>query len=298
MYTGSMRGMGAVPFAVWGYVVAHAVNGSVELNPELIAFLIGEPIEAVNSAIEKFTQPDPRSRSKEQEGRRLLRVGEFLYEVVNHLKYQKVASNEQRKEKTRERTRKWREKRTVTHGDASDATQNQIQTQIQNQYKKELEEENSFEQRFPDPSLRAVAAQVAFHVHSRVALWYLNEKSARHFRETTDNLQPISTRLNEEGVDIDGVKLMIDRQIARWNGTKFQEYLRPLTLFGEKFDSYYATRKEPVTTNRGDTPASAPRNRGTFNEGQAKKYNLSAIQKNRQLPPDEPPGRLESPAND
>jgi len=52
MYTGSMRGAGSVIFAVWGYVIAYmipdeVVGAQVELNTELMAFLIGEKEENI-----------------------------------------------------------------------------------------------------------------------------------------------------------------------------------------------------------------------------------------------------------
>ena len=83
----------------------------------------------------------------------------------------------------------------------------------------------------------------------RAALHWLNEKSGRRFRETESSLSVIQARLKEPGVDIEGVKAMIDRQCERWKGTTMEEYLRPETLFGKtKFDGYYAARNLPIQT--------------------------------------------------
>lgn len=86
---------------------------------------------------------------------------------------------------------------------------------------------------------------------ARILLHYLNEKSGRHFRETDSNLSFIIQRLGEFGVDLDGVKLMIDRQCARWkHDPKMSEYLRPETLFNRtKFDSYYSAKELPPEPN-------------------------------------------------
>jgi uncharacterized phage protein (TIGR02220 family) len=82
---------------------------------------------------------------------------------------------------------------------------------------------------------------------SRVALHYLNEKSGRHYRESESSLSVIQARLSGPEVDIEGVKMMIDRQCAMWIGDKMAEYLRPETLFGkQKFEGYYAGRDQPV----------------------------------------------------
>ena len=110
----------------------------------------------------------------------------------------------------------------------------------------------------------------------RVALHWLNEKSGRNFRETESSLAPINARMKEPGVDIAGVKLMIERQCARWKGTAQEEYLRPETLFGKKkFDSYYAAKDLPIQNDENHNRNSArrvDRNKGTLNEGQSAKY--------------------------
>lgn len=95
-----------------------------------------------------------------------------------------------------------------------------------------------------------------YHPHSRIALHWLNEKSGRHYRETDGNLGVISARLKEDGVDIEGVKSMVDRQCALWKpDPKMAEFLRPETLFGKsKFDAYYAARLVEVKLNDGRLP--------------------------------------------
>ena len=120
--------------------------------------------------------------------------------------------------------------------------------------------------------------------HARVVIAWLNEKSGKHFRETASNLEIIVARLKEDGVDLEGVKLMIERQCTRWKGTEQEEYIRPETLFRKsKFDSYYAAREQPITkdnhnghtnsrTSRGETD----RNAGTANAGQSANYKFPA----------------------
>lgn len=113
MYSGSMVGAGAVPFAVMGYVIANGkpdrtVGMQVELNPKLLAFIIGEPEEAVEKAIDFLCSPDPKSRSKEEDGRRLVKLGEFCYRVVNGAKYREIRDEERRRETDRNSKRRQR----------------------------------------------------------------------------------------------------------------------------------------------------------------------------------------------
>lgn len=104
----------------------------------------------------------------------------------------------------------------------------------------------------PSPSPSPVSNSVSnkngiYSPASRIALHWLNEKSGKRFRETETSLAPINARLSEPDVDIEGVKMMIERQCKLWAGTKMQEYLTPTTLFGkEKFSNYYANREQPI----------------------------------------------------
>ena len=114
MYTGSMVGSGAVVFAVMGYVIAnqrpHKDEFQVELNPTLLAFILGEPEDDVMVAIERLCSPDSKSRTKTEEGRRLVKVGEFDYRVVNGVKYAKIRCEEERREANRARQERHRKK--------------------------------------------------------------------------------------------------------------------------------------------------------------------------------------------
>mgnify|MGYP002813370639 CR=1 FL=1 len=90
---------------------------------------------------------------------------------------------------------------------------------------------------------------------SRVALFFLTEKSGKRFRETETNLGFIEARLKEPEVDIEGVKTMISRQCSLWLNTNMAEYLRPETLFNKtKFDSYYAAREADEIEPGGRNP--------------------------------------------
>lgn len=89
-FTGSMYGAGADVFAVWGYAIAHAVGGQVELNPRYLAPVLGMTVEAVEAAITFLEAPDPNSRSKTHGGSRLVRLAQFAYEMPNHGHYTRM----------------------------------------------------------------------------------------------------------------------------------------------------------------------------------------------------------------
>ena len=109
-FTGSMYGAGPEVFAVWGYVIANAVDSQVELNPLMLAATIGTTPERIAEAIEVLCAPDPRSRSKGNEGRRLIREGEYAYHVPNFLAYRSIRNEEDRRAYNREKQREHRER--------------------------------------------------------------------------------------------------------------------------------------------------------------------------------------------
>ena len=110
-----MVGSGSPTFAVWSYVLANMkpdkfVGAQVELNPKLLAFLLGEKEEEVIKVVTKLCSPDQNSRSREQDGRRMVRLGEFTYQVVNGAKYRAIRSADERREYHRDYQRKRRGK--------------------------------------------------------------------------------------------------------------------------------------------------------------------------------------------
>lgn len=111
MYTGSMCGAGSHVFAVWGYVIAHTVDGVVEINPALVAFQLGETSERVAAAIAYLCSPDPASRNREFDGRRMVHQGAFSYLVVSHSSYRGIVSSSDLREYNRVKQRESRAKR-------------------------------------------------------------------------------------------------------------------------------------------------------------------------------------------
>jgi len=76
-----------------------------------LAFILGEPEEDVESAIAYLCSPDPKSRTETEDGRRLIRLGEFAYRVVNGPKYRAIRDEERRRETDRESKRRQRVKK-------------------------------------------------------------------------------------------------------------------------------------------------------------------------------------------
>lgn len=68
---------------------------------------------------------------------------------------------------------------------------------------------------------------------------YLNQKSGKSFMATTKATQSLINARLKEGFTIDDFKKVIDIKVKKWNtDPKMQDYIRPSTLFGTKFESY------------------------------------------------------------
>ena len=67
---------------------------------------------------------------------------------------------------------------------------------------------------------------------------YLNEKAGTNYRASSKATQTcIHARLAEGFTETD-FKTVIDKKCAEWIGGELEQYLRPSTLFGTKFESY------------------------------------------------------------
>lgn len=116
MYEGSMYGAGVAVFAVWGYVIANARDASVELNPKKLADTLGGTVEEIVDAIKFLCSPDPMSRHKSNEGRRMIQQGQFQYHLPAWDDYQKIRNEDERREYNRLKQREYRSKKKLdTH---------------------------------------------------------------------------------------------------------------------------------------------------------------------------------------
>ena len=110
-FTGSMFGAGADVFAVWGYVIANAVESTVDLNPDLLGAVLGMTPERVKIAITFLCCPDEWSRNHDQDGRRLIQQGPFQFHVVSHKHYKGIRNEDDRREYNRRKQAESRARR-------------------------------------------------------------------------------------------------------------------------------------------------------------------------------------------
>lgn len=116
------------------------------------------------------------------------------------------------------------------------------------QWGKEVQENNSSEIR-QKPKEKAISKSLSVSkdkendkevIDEKViaVIEYLNLVTGKKFSTTgNDNIKHVIKRITE-GYTMDNFKHVIDVKTAKWKGTDMQDYLRPQTLFGSKFNAY------------------------------------------------------------
>ena len=86
-------------------------DGIVDMTHEAIARRTNVPLEIVRTAIAELEQPDPRSRSQDDDGRRIIRLDDHRdwgWKIVNHNYYRNLKTEEEKQRKNAERQREYR----------------------------------------------------------------------------------------------------------------------------------------------------------------------------------------------
>ncbi|RUR40497.1 hypothetical protein ELS18_04580 [Clostridium perfringens] len=74
-------------------------------------------------------------------------------------------------------------------------------------------------------------------IYSRI-IEYLNSKTGKSYKSTTRKTQSLIKARKDEGFNEEEFFKVIDNKVAEWKGTEYEKYLRPETLFGNKFEGY------------------------------------------------------------
>jgi len=86
---------------------------------------------------------------------------------------------------------------------------------------------------------------------------YLNGKTGKAYRWQGKATQSHINARFAEGYTLDNFKKVIDRKAAEWKGGKMEQYLRPETLFGSKFEGYLNQQGEEEKNGSGTGESTA-----------------------------------------
>lgn len=94
---------------------------------------------------------------------------------------------------------------------------------------------------------------------------YLNQKAGTAFKDKSkDTRRHIKARF-DEGYTLEDFRKVIDGRVTAWKGTDMEQYLRPSTLFGSKFESYLN--------------AKAGKGKNTFNNFTSRVYDFDELER-------------------
>jgi predicted phage replisome organizer/uncharacterized phage protein (TIGR02220 family) len=186
-----------------GYLL---LNQNIPYTDEMLSTIFNRPLGTVRMALEIFNKFG------------MIDMEDDTFHVTNWEKHQNIEGMEKIKEKTRERVARHRANKklllesnvtcnaTVTESNALD-----IDIEL------DIEKEST--------------------IYSPV-ISYLNEKAGTKYKSSTQKTKDlIKARLND-GFVLDDFKKVIDNKVSEWKGTEWEKFLRPETLFSNKFEGY------------------------------------------------------------
>lgn len=81
---------------------------------------------------------------------------------------------------------------------------------------------------------------------------YLNEKAGLHFKAESRETERLILARMKEGYSVDDFKRVIDNKVAEWKDDhEMARFIRPMTLFGTKFESYLNQKTPPKKSKLG-----------------------------------------------
>lgn len=142
------------------------------------------------------------------------------------------------------RVRKHRAKKALEEGKKTNLLQSNVD-ETKSNTEKELEIDKELETR--EDHSTAKAERIPY----KEIIDYLNEQTGRRYSHTANKNQDLIKARWNEGFRVDDFKRVIDTKVKDWsNDSKMNQYLRPVTLFSNKFDDYLNQDVEVKQTSK------------------------------------------------
>lgn len=197
---------------------------NIPYTEEMLATIFNRPLATVRMALQVFRQFG------------MIEIDENSFiNISNWDKHQSLEGLDKIREQNRKRVARHREKKRLESGNA-DVTLpcNGDVTHIE----EELERDK-------DKDIKDI-------VPYRDVVSYLNEKCGREFKSTAKETQRLIKARWNDGFRLDDFKQVIDLKSEQWlRDPKMNAYLRPVTLFGTKFESYLNEGRNNHAANSG-----------------------------------------------
>ena len=193
----------------------------IPYTDEMLATEFNRPLNIVRLALATFQNFE------------MIEIVDNIIHLSSWEKYQSVESMDKIREQTRKRVAAHRERQKLLAG--GNASCNVTVTESN------ATEEDKEEERERD---KEIYKSIVSH---------LNQQAGTAYKPTSKKTQSlIKARLNE-GFSLDDFMRVIDNMCAEWlNDAKMQDYLRPETLFGTKFESYLNRKTKRINQRRSE----------------------------------------------
>jgi uncharacterized phage protein (TIGR02220 family) len=113
---------------------------------------------------------------------------------------------------------------------------------------------------------------------------YLNKKANKNFKASSKETRRLILARWKDGYKLEDFQRVIDGRVAKWyTDAKMQEYLRPMTLFSSKFESYL-NDAGPVNAGPGAYQQQGPTNIPAWAEEDRRKQAQIKANKERMTP--------------
>lgn len=205
------------------------IQRNMPYSEEMLSTLFGKPVNVVRLALvtlEKFNMIDLNTDGS--------------IAITNWSKHQNIEGMEKVREQNRIRSKKHYDKNKNSNVNLTlDLTETNA-TDID----KELDKERDIDkEKIPYSDI----------------IKYLNNKTSKSFKVTQKWKDLIKARWNE-GQRLDDFKKVIDVKTGQWiNNQEMNKYLRPATLFGNKFDDYLNEYRPQISSSISDEIAESQR---------------------------------------
>ncbi|GLY11369.1 phage replisome organizer N-terminal domain-containing protein [Pseudobacillus badius] len=203
-----------------GYIY---LSENIPYTDEMLATIFNRPITVVRMALKTF----------QDFGMIEISDNHFI-SISNWEKHQNVAGLDKIREQTRQRVARHREKLRLESGNAT----SNVTVTKGNATEEELEEDKDLDKDKEKKDIKGIVASAPSSLFSEV-VDYLNQKARTKYRASSKKTQNLIKARFNEGFTLDDFKTVIDKKTAEWlTDQKMNQYLRPETLFGTKFESY------------------------------------------------------------
>ena len=187
------------------------MSNRIAYTDEMLAAIFRRDINIVRLALKTF----------EQFG--MIEIIENVITIPNWNKHQTLDAYEKKKERDRLYQAERRANQRALIEQSSDKSSDSQPTQSSDVAISDREEEKEEDRE------KEIYSSIVSH---------LNEKAGTKYKPTSEKTKKAIHARLADGFTLDDFKTVIDKKCTEWIGTEFEKFLRPETLFGNKFEGY------------------------------------------------------------